>query len=312
MAGGNNPPGEGGSWRHQLGSDRFPVEADRYHLYVGLFCPFAHRVMITRELKGLQEFLPMSVVKAYSKDDGDWRFPATDDEYPDSTIDHLFHSEFLHEVYFKSYKDYKSIYSVPVLWNKKTNQIVNNESEDIMRMLNNAFDDLLPKGSSQHDLNFYPAHLQPQIEEISSWMMPDLNSDVYKAGFADIQSSYEKNARIVFSTLDRLESMLSQSHKSSLYLLPQMSEIDIKLFTTLIRFDVVYQQHFKLMLRSIRHEYPYLNRWMKNMYWNVLSVRRTINFKHIKENYTKSHIRINPLGITPLGPELEVEMLLHR
>ena len=308
MTGGNNPPGEGGSWRHQLGSDSFPVEADRYHLYVGLFCPFAHRVMITRELKGLQEFLPMSIVKAYPKDGGGWRFPASNDEYPGSTIDHLFHSEFLHEVYFKSYKDYKGIYSVPVLWDKKTNQIVNNESEDIMRMLNTAFDDLLPKGSLQHVLNFYPAHLQSQIEEISSWMIPDLNNGVYKAGFADSQSSYEQNARTVFRTLDRLESILSQFRKTSPYLLRQMSEIDIKLFTTLIRFDVVYQQHFKLMLRSIRHGYPHLNRWMKHIYWNLPGVRETVNFKHIKENYTKSHIRINPLGITPLGPEPEVEI----
>ena len=306
MAEGHSPPTDG-SWRHRLGSDKFPVEPDRYHLYVGLFCPFAHRVIVTRELKGLQQFLPMSIVKAYPKDDGGWRFPATEDEYPGSTVDHLFHSKFLHEVYFKSDKDYQGKYSVPVLWDKKTNQIVNNESEDIMRMLNTAFNDLLPQGSPQRELNFYPTSLQSQIKEVSSWMMPDLNSGVYRAGFADTQEAYEKGSIVVFRALDRLENMLAD-HKG-LYILPgsNMTEIDIKLYTTLVRFDVVYQQHFKLMLRSIRHGYPRLNRWLKNIYWNVPGVKETTNFKHIKENYTKSHKGINPYGITPLGPEPEVE-----
>ena len=306
MADGNHPPTDG-SWRHQLGSDEFPVEPDRYHLYVGLFCPFAHRVIVTRELKGLQQFLPMSIVKAYPKDDGGWRFPATDDEYPGSTIDHLFRSKFLHDVYFKSDKDYKGKYSVPMLWDKKTNQIVNNESEDIMRMLNTAFNDLLPQGSLRRELNFYPSSLKSQINEISSWMMPDLNSGVYRAGFADNQEDYEKSCIVVFKTLDRLESMLAE-HKGP-YVLPgpSMTEIDIKLYTTLVRFDAVYQQHFKLMVRSIRHGYPRLNRWLKNIYWNVPGVKETTDFKHIKENYTKSHKGVNPLGITPLGPEPHVE-----
>ena len=123
----NNPLLEG-SWRHELGSLQFPADKDRYHLYVGLFCPFAHRVLLTRELKGLQEFLPMSIVKSYPKNDGGWRFPETDDEYLGSTVDHLFGSRYLHDIYFKSYAQYEGKSSVPVLWDKKTNQIVNNES----------------------------------------------------------------------------------------------------------------------------------------------------------------------------------------
>lgn len=138
-------------------------------------------------------------------------------------------------------------------------------------------------------------------------MMPDLNSGVYKAGFADTQEDYEKNCIIVFKTLDRLENMLAEHKEPYALPGPNMTEIDIKLYTTLVRFDAVYQQHFKLMLRSIRHGYPRLNRWLKNMYWNVPGVKETTDFKHIKENYTKSHKGINPLGITPLGPEPDVE-----
>ncbi|KAL9134582.1 MAG: hypothetical protein Q9175_004229 [Cornicularia normoerica] len=186
----NHPPTDG-SWRHQLGGPSFPVEPDRYHLYVGLFCPFAHRAIIAREFKGLQKFLPMSTVKPYPKDNGGWRFPATDDEYLGSTVDHLFHSKFLHEVYFKSDSKYRGKYSVPVLWDKKTNQI--------------------------------PA--------------------------SQTQESYEENCRIVFETLDQLE----KTAASTSYILgtTQPTEIDLKLYTTLVRFDTIYQQHFKLMVSAM-------------------------------------------------------------
>ena len=303
----NHPPSEDGSWRHQLGSTAFPAEVNRYHLYVGLFCPFACRVLVTRELKGLQDILPTSVVKSYPKEGGGWRFPASDDEYPGSIVDHLFHSKFLHDVYFKSDSEYKGKYSVPVLWDRKTNQIVNNESEDIMRMLNTAFNDYLPAESAKRALNFYPSDLQPQIDEINGWMMPDLNNGVYKAGFAPDQDSYNRNCTTVFSTLDRLEKMLRDQSSGHFVLGPQMTEIDIKLYTTIVRFDTIYQQHFKLMNGSIRHNYPYLHRWLKHMYWKVAGIKETTNFKHIKENYSKSHADINPKAITPVGPIPDVE-----
>ena len=302
----NHPPTDG-SWRHQLGTPSFPVEPDRYHLYVGLFCPFAHRAIILRELKGLQNFLPISIVRPYPKDNGGWRFPATDDEYPGSTVDHLFHSNFLHEVYFRSDSEYKGKYSVPVLWDKKTNQIVNNESEDIMRMLNHAFDSYLPPGDKTRNFDTSPQELRGEIDAVKSWMIPNLNTGVYKAGFADTQEDYEKNSRIVFETLDRLEEMAVQSPSYFILGTAQPTEIDIKLYTTLIRFDTIYQQHFKLMVRSIRHGYPNLNTWLRNMYWNIPGVRDTTNFKHIKENYSKSHGDINPKAITPLGPVPDVE-----
>ncbi|KAI4252306.1 MAG: hypothetical protein L6R42_008014, partial [Xanthoria sp. 1 TBL-2021] len=230
----DHPPTKDGSWRHQLGSPDFPPEPDRYHLYVGLFCPFAHRVLLTRELKGLQQFLPMSIVKPYPKEGGGWRFPSTDEEYPGSTVDHLFHSRFLHDLYFRSDSKYEGKYSVPLLWDKKTNQIVNNESEDIMRMLNTVFNDFLPANeTARRELDFYPLDLRPQINEISSWMMPNLNSGVYRAGFATTQESYEENCRIVFSTLDRLESHLSNQPRNIYVLGSHITEIDLKLYTTL-------------------------------------------------------------------------------
>ena len=305
----NYPPNDNGSWRHQLGSPDFPAEPDRYHLYVGTFCPFSHRVLLVRELKGLQKLLPLSVVCPYPKEPNGWRFPATNDEYPGATVDHLYHSNYLREIYFKSDEGYKGKYSVPVLWDKKTQQIVNNESEDIMRMLCTCFNDLLPSDNPEHVLlkrsDFYPEHLRKKIDEISSWMGPGLNSGVYKAGFAETQEEYEKNAISVFATLDRLEGMLQES--TIFVLRDQMTTLDIKLYVTLIRFDTIYQQHFKLMVRSIRHGYPRLHLWLKNLYWNLPGVKETTDFKHIKDNYSKSHAGINPRAITPLGPEPNIE-----
>ncbi|MCJ1397287.1 hypothetical protein MMC11_000479 [Xylographa trunciseda] len=305
----NNTNPNTSSWRHELGSKDFPIEPDRYHLYVGLFCPFAHRVLITRQLKGLQKFLPMSVVKPYPKEDGGWRFPDTDSEYEGSTIDHLFHSPFLHDIYFKSpptYSKYEGKYSVPVLWDMKTNQIVNNESEDIMRQLNKAFNDLLPKGSEERALDFYPEHLREQINSINSWLLPDFCGGVYRAGFAPDQESYNKACMVVFAALDRLEELL-KSHEGPYILKEQMTELDIKAYTTLIRFDTIYVQHFKVNIGTIRHNYPSVHRYLKNLYWNVEGVKETTDFRHIKENYSKSHSDINPKAITPLGPLPDIE-----
>ncbi|MCJ1378290.1 hypothetical protein MMC17_001387 [Xylographa soralifera] len=298
-----------GSWRHEIGSRDFPVDSDRYHLYVGLFCPFAHRVIITRQLKALQNFLPISIVKPYPKEDGGWRFAETDSEYEGSTADHLFHSAFLHNVYFRSppvYSMYEGKYSVPVLWDKKTDQIVNNESVDIMRQLNTAFNSLLPKGSDERDLNFYPEHLHKQIDSINSWLLPDFCEGVYKAGFAPDQESYNKACKVVFASLDRLEELL-KSHDGPFILKEQMTELDIKAYATLIRFDAIYVQHFKVNMGTIRHNYPFAHRYLKNLYWNVTGVKETTDFRHIKENYSKSHSDINPKAITPLGPVPDIE-----
>ena len=298
-----------GSWTGQLASSEFRPEAGRYHLYVGWFCPFAHRVLLMRELKGLQDFISISVVKPYPKDNGGWRFPQDDNEYPGSTIDHLYHSSFLHEIYFKSPPDYEKYggkYSVPVLWDKKTQQIVNNESHEIMRQLNSAFNHLLQPKSPQQKLNVYPADLQEKINEYNSWLMPDFNSGVYKAGFAPDQESYEPACQTVFRNMERLDHEL-KLHGGPFLLGDRFTELDIKAYGTLIRFDPVYVQHFKLNIGTVRHNYLYVHRYLKNLYWNIKGFKETTNFKHVKENYTKSHGDINPKAITPLGPLPHIE-----
>jgi len=301
----NNPPvvesSWDGTWRGVIGSPEFPVEKDRYHLYASLFCPFAGRVLITREMKGLHEYLPVDFVLPYPKP---WLFPATNDEYPGSTVDRLFHSKAMADIYHKVNPEQKERFSVPLLWDKKKNTIVNNQSEDIMRMLNTAFNDYLPENSPARSLNFYPQDLREKIDEINSWLVPDFNLGVYKAGFAADQAAYEPACIKVFETLDKISYILS----NKLYLLgDKMTEVDLKLYCTLIRFDTIYVQHFKLNIGTIRHDYPVINRYLKHLYWKVPGFKEVTNFKHIKENYSKSHTDINPKRITPLGPRPDIE-----
>lgn len=175
-----------------------------------------------------------------------------------------------------------------------------------MRMLNTALNDHLPENSERRKLHLYPPEPKNSIDHINSWLMPKLNEGVYKAGFAATQEDYDEHCAMVFQTLERLEHMLVDSN--NIYLLGDgLSEVDIKLYTTPVRFDTIYQQHFKLMFGSIGPSYPRLNRWLRNMYWNVPGIRETTDFKHIKENYSKSHADINPKAIIPMGPIPVVE-----
>lgn len=219
----------------------FTPDKDRYHLFVGLFCPFAHRVLIVRHLFNLQEILPISIVRPYPKgnDAGwpGWRFPKDDGEYPNATVDHLFGSEYLHEVYFKAAPEYKGRYSVPLLWDKQTSTIVNNESAEMLRWLPGAFGRSVDTDRQAIDL--YPEHLRRAIDEVSEWMQRDLNSGVYKAGFANTQEDYDKNILPIFAALNRLESMLIEN--GGPYLLgQQLTELDVRGYTTVVRFDTVY------------------------------------------------------------------------
>ncbi|KAK1238813.1 hypothetical protein MKX08_005874 [Trichoderma sp. CBMAI-0020] len=289
---------------------QFPPEAGRYHLYVGLFCPFAHRVLLVRYLKGLESLIDVSVVMPYPKGNGGragWRFPASNDEYAGATVDKLFGSKDLHELYFRADPGYEGTkYSVPVLWDTKEGTIVNNESAELLRWLPTAFEDILPKEGQKYELDLYPAQLRSQIDEISEWMQRDLNSGVYKAGFAESQEAYDENVPVVFAALNHLESLIHRN--GGPYILgSHLTELDIRAYTTIIRFDAVYVQHFKCNLGTIRANYPVIHEWLKNLYWNVKGFKETTDFKHIKENYTKSHTKINPLAITPLGPYPEVE-----
>ncbi|KAI1106482.1 glutathione S-transferase [Jackrogersella minutella] len=288
---------------------RFPPESGRYHLYIGYFCPFAHRANLVRILKGLDSAIDISVVKAYPKGEAGWSFPGAkgpNDTYEGSTSDKLFGSKYLHEVYFRADKDYKGKYSVPFLWDIKGDTAVNNESLELLRWLQTGFNEILPEGSPERNLNLYPEHLRAKIDEVSKWMTRDLNSGVYKAGFARDQATYEQGVIPVFAALNQLEQLI---HKNGgPYILGKdLTELDILAYATAIRFDVAYVQHFKCNLGTIRGDYPVIHEWLKNLYWNVKGFRETTNFKHIKENYTKSHHDINPLAITPLGPYPDIE-----
>lgn len=269
-------------WHGEINtSGPFPPKARRYHLYVGLFCPFAHRANLVRHLAGLSDIIEISVVKPYPKGDDSgypgWCFPKSDDEYPNATVDKLFGSKFLHEVYFKADPGYKGRYSVPLLWDKETNTIVSNESAEILRWLPTAFESL---GKSA---DLYPEALRSQIDEMSTWMQSDLNAGVYKAGFAPDQATYDKNVVPVFAALNKLEKTIAQN--GGPYILgKQLTELDVRAYSTIVRFDTVYVQHFKCNLATIRHEYPVINNWLKNLYHNVKGFKESTDFKHIKEN----------------------------
>jgi glutathionyl-hydroquinone reductase len=231
------------SWHSSITKDGpFTPERNRYHLYIGLFCPFAHRANLVRHLKGLQDILPISIVRPYPRGDATgwpgWQFNHSSNapDHADATADHLFGSKFLHEVYFKSDPDYKGRYSVPVLWDTHTSTIVNNESADLLRFLQTAFDSLLsPELAS---VSLYPEGLRSQIDKISVWMQRDLNTGVYKAGFADTQEQYDKGVIPVFAALNRCEKLLAASRGP--YLLGStLTELDIRLYATAIRFDTV-------------------------------------------------------------------------
>ncbi|TKA22768.1 hypothetical protein B0A50_07870 [Salinomyces thailandicus] len=294
----------------------FQPEKDRYHLYIGLFCPFAHRANFIRKLKQLDEYAGMdiSIVKPYPKGNSQgwpgWRFnhPEETNEpggiYEGSTEDKLFGSRFLHEVYFKADKDYKGKYSVPVLWDKKLNTIVNNESHELLRDLQTAFDALLPKAVTQ--ITLYPEELREDIDRIALWMQSDLNTGVYKAGFAPSQEVYEKNVPGPFACLNKLE-RIAHSNGGPYLLGKKMTELDVRAYATLIRFDTVYVGHFKCNLGTIRYSYPVLENWLRHMYWDHEAFRNTTDFRHIKENYTKSHYDVNPKAITPVGPYPDIE-----
>jgi glutathionyl-hydroquinone reductase len=246
-------------------------------------------VNLVRYLKGLTSVIDVSIVKAYPKGDEKgwpgWQFPGSEDEYPGATLDKLYGSAYLHDIYFKADKEYKGRYSVPVLWDTEAKTIVNNESHELLRWLPNAFNSMLP--DEFRKMEFYPAHLRQRIDEISLWLESDLNRGVYKAGFSPNQEVYDKAVVTVFEALNKLEQLVYDN--GGPYILGgTLTELDLLAYPTLIRFDVIYHQHFKCNLGSIRHNYPVLNNYLKNLYWNVPGFKETTNFKHIKENVSWS------------------------
>jgi len=275
------PTGEGG----------FPAEAGRYHLYISYACPWAHRTLIFRALKSLEDLITVSVVSPKMPDETGWSFKTEEG----STGESLYGSEFLYNIYQKAKPDHTGRVTVPVLWDKVGKTIVSNESADIIRMFNSALD-----GLTGNDDDYYPEALRPQIDAINKRVYDTVNNGVYKAGFATKQAVYEKAATELFVSLDWIEHILGQSA----YLAgDRVTEADWRLFTTLVRFDAVYFGHFKCNIRQIA-DYPHISHYLKGLVATP-GVRETIFIDHIKTHYYWSHTRINPTQIVPVGPELD-------
>ncbi|KAI1823856.1 glutathione S-transferase [Xylaria intraflava] len=299
-------------WISNAPDARFRPEKGRYHLYVSYACPWAHRTLIARKLKGLEDFVSFSVVHWHMGEKG-WRFPTAEDK--DAPGENVIpdplpgHESFTHlrQLYFSVEPEYQGRFTVPVLFDKKTNTIVNNESSEILRMFGSAFNAHLPAEYAAIDL--YPEHLRAQIDEVGAWTYDAINNGVYKSGFATTQEAYERNVVAVFEALDRVEAQLGKSGGPFIFG-DVLTETDVRLYVTLIRFDPVYVQHFKCNIRDIRSGYPGIHTWLRNLYWekntasspSTSAFRDTTNFVHIKKHYTKSHPQINPFGITPVGP----------
>ncbi len=215
------------------------------------------------------------------------------------------HPDFTHlrDLYFAADRDYAARFTVPVLWDKKKQTIVSNESAEIIRMLYTEFDDLLPEQfkAANGNVDLYPERLRHEIDETNAWTYDDINNGVYKSGFATTQEAYENNVRKLFSSLDRAEADLAKS-SGPFYFGDKITEADVRLYTTIVRFDPVYVQHFKCNIKDIRSGYPNLHKWLRNLYWTVPAFGETTEFEHIKKHYTKSHKQINQFSITPVGP----------
>ena len=275
------PSGEGG----------FAAESDRYHLYVSYACPWAHRTLIVRALKGLQDHIGVSVVHPHMLENG-WELS---DDFDGATGDGLYHFEKLYGLYLKADENYTGRVTVPVLWDKQQETIVSNESAEIIRMLNTSFDHL---GATPG--NYYPDALRAEIDAINEAVYHDVNNGVYKSGFATSQDAYDEAVTTLFDRLDVLEQHLSEQR----YLVGNtLTEADIRLWTTLVRFDPVYVTHFKCDRKRIS-DYPNLQGYLKDIY-QLPDVAETVNMAHIRHHYFRSHPTVNPHGIISIGPQLD-------
>ncbi len=281
---------EASSFRNSVSAEEgaeFPPQSGRYHLYVSLACPWAHRALIFRKLKSLESHITVSVVCPDMLGEG-WTF----DDYPAATGDTLYDKQYLREIYLMDTPDVTTRVTVPVLWDKQKKRIVSNESSEIIRMFNSAFNDL----TGNHD-DYYPEALRAEIDTVNELVYHDINNGVYKAGFATTQQAYEDAVNTLFKALDTVEERLQQ-HR---YLVGDtLTEADWRLFTTLIRFDPVYHGHFKCNIKQIA-DYPAIYRYMKSLYQHP-GIAGTVNFDHIKRHYYYSHTMINPTQVVPVGP----------
>ncbi|MDX8407792.1 MAG: glutathione S-transferase family protein [Mariprofundaceae bacterium] len=274
-------------FRAAIGESAFPPESGRYHLYVSLACPWAHRTLIMRKLKGLEEIIPVSIVHQHMLEHG-WAF---------NPAEPLYGFRYLHQLYTKADRHYTGRVSVPVLWDAKRETIVNNESAEIIRMFNSAFNDL-----TGNTADYYPQALRAGIDDINAYVYEHVNNGVYKCGFATEQAAYEEAYAALFTALDTLEERLSGQR----YLVgQQITEADWRLFTTLIRFDAVYVGHFKCNRNRIA-DMPNLWGYLRDLYQQP-GIAGTVDLEHIKQHYYYSHESINPTRIVPRGPVLDLD-----
>ncbi|MBW2272944.1 MAG: glutathione S-transferase family protein [Deltaproteobacteria bacterium] len=279
-------------WIRADGSTPFAPEAGRYHLYVSLACPWAHRTLIFRKLKKLEEVISFSVVDPFMGADG-WAFGESPGATPDSVGGH----RLLRELYVAADALYTGRVTVPVLWDKQLGRIVNNESSEIIRMFNSEFD-----GLGAASLDFYPEALREEIDTLNDYVYPRINNGVYRCGFATSQDAYAEAFGELFEALDLLDARLAGQR----YLAgDRVTEADWRLFTTLVRFDAVYVGHFKCNRQRIA-DYAQLSGYLRELY-QVPGVAETVDFAHIKRHYYESHTSINPTGVVPLGPNLDLD-----
>ena len=271
-------------FRDSIGFDKFPAEKNRYHIYISHACPWAHRVSIFRKLKDLEDIIGLTVVDACVNESG-WEL----------SEDPINNKQYLHEVYTLANPKYTGRVTVPILWDKKGKTIVNNESSEIIRMLNFDFNDL-----TGNKLDFYPEEFQAEIDEINEFIYDTINNGVYKVGFATTQEVYNKEFKKLFTALDAIEERLGKQR----YLIGNvLTEADWRLFTTLVRFDPVYVGHFKCNLQRI-FDYKNLSNYVRDLYQKE-GIADTVNMSHIKEHYYVSHTTINPTKIVPEGPKCD-------
>lgn len=291
------PPSVLRDWITANGSSGFKAEANRYHLYISYACPWACRTLIMRKLKGLEKIISLSYVDALMGSEG-WSFGKSGKD----TKDPLYHKKHLHEIYTLAKPDYTGRVTVPVLWDKHKKIIVNNESSEIIRMLNSEFSEL-----AESDYDYYPENLRTKIDKINDFVYDNINNGVYKCGFAKTQAAYDEEFDRLFAAIDKIEARLSKQR----YLAGnQITEADWRLFTTIIRFDPVYYSHFKCNLRRII-DYPNLYNYLLELY-QMPGIAETVRFDHIKLHYFGSHLTINPTGIVPKGPAMDLRAKHNR
>ena len=279
------------NWIRAGEDEPFTPEAGRYHLYVSLACPWAHRALILRRLKGLEDIIGVSIVDPYMGEKG-WQFSTVRGAVPDP----LYGLSYLHELYQKAAPDYTGRVTTPTLWDRRHETIVSNESADIIRMFNSVFDDM----AGQPEADYVPAELLVEIDRVNEATYEPLNNGVYKAGFATSQAAYENAYGEVFETLDWLDTRLAHQRYAAG---GRITEADWRIFVTLVRFDAVYYSHFKCNERRIA-DYTHLAGYLRELY-QVPGVAETVDMNHIKQHYFRSHPDINPSGVVPLGPALD-------